>query len=111
MKKRLIKAVALLSMGGAAFQFGLFGNGCNNFGLNGLGSNELVRNTDLVNFYTAVGNNSINALTDGAAASVGSDFAAIFATPTNSFFQSLWGNFVAREFPADPTGSIRVVEQ
>ncbi len=105
MKKRLMKSVAMLSLGGAAFQFGL-GNGCTGFG-----ANEYIRNTDLVNFYTAVGNNSIATLTDGAAAQVGSDFNAIFAQPTNSFFQSLWGNFVASEFASDPTGSIRIVEQ
>lgn len=50
MKKRLMKSVAMLSMGGAAFTFGLFGNGCTGFG-----SNDNIRNTDLVNLYTAVG--------------------------------------------------------
>lgn len=91
MTKGMKKALALVATGGAAFQFGL--------GFGGFGG--CATNASLTNFYTAVGGNAIDTLTDPARA-IGSDFEQFVVDPTTGVLQDWWSVFVQTQIPADP---------
>jgi len=94
MSKRMVtlkKTMLLLSMGGAAFTFGIFGGsdlGC-------------VRNSDLVTFYQGVGDASVEAFVDASEGVLGSDFDDIVIAPTQTLWTGMWDNWVAQQFPLD----------
>lgn len=97
MSRRVIafkKMMILLSMGGAAFTFGLFGAG--DFGC------VSTTNADLVSFYTDLGDTSIDCLADDARANgVTADFDQFVLTPATAFIKDVWGNWVGQQFPRD----------
>lgn len=85
------KALVLLSIGGSTLAFGLW---------NGAGCGNNLLNANLVDYYTAVGQGSIEAALDPAAA-IGSDFDAIVVQPVSTLLQDWWGNYVEQRFPLD----------
>ncbi len=88
------KSMALLSLGGASFAYGISGGAC-------------ARNGNYETLVREIGNGVIETVTDGAGAAIGSDFDLIFATPVENFLTGLWGNYVFARFPQDvPPGDL-----
>lgn len=81
------KTLALLSVGGTTFAFGLSNATC-------------TSNRALTDFYTGVGNASIEAALDPASA-IGSDFDSILVQPTTNFLQQWWTTVVTTNIPQD----------
>jgi hypothetical protein len=107
-KTNIKKAMLLLAMGGATFAFAFpFWGGAS------FVDTSCVRNSDLVNFYQAVGNAGIAEYTDTVRNTmpfpVGGDFDNVVVGPTQGFLSGLWNNFVAQRFPLDldTTGVVR----
>lgn len=90
MNRRVIaakKTLALLSVGGTTFAFGLSNATC-------------TSNRAITDFYTGVGNASIEAALDPAGA-IGDDFDAILVQPTTGFLQQWWTAVIATTIPQD----------
>lgn len=91
MSKRMTdlrRALALASIGGTTFAFGLSGAVC-------------ASNNNVAAYYQQAGSAAIDAFFDPARA-FGGDFEAIVVNPASVFFQSLWNNNVATRIPDDP---------
>lgn len=99
LKTNVKKAMILLAMGGATFAFAIPFLG------NSVVDTSCVRNSDLVNFYQAVGTAGVAEYTDTVRNTMpfpaGGDFDNMVVAPTQGFLTGLWNNFVAQRFPLD----------
>lgn len=88
------KRLVLLSVGASAFLFPFMAGGCSQF----------LQNSDLIGFYQAAGEQSINAFFDPARNLFGpnSDWAAIVVNPTVNVLETVWDHWVWSQFPKDP---------
>ena len=97
MSKRMIgfkKMMIALSMGSTFCVLGLFGGG-------DLGCVQTT-NSDLVGFYTDLGDEAIDCLADDARANgVTEDYDTFVLTPAQGFMKDLWANWVSLQFPRD----------
>ena len=89
------RRIALLSLGGSTFFFA-------GFGLGGPSCNDL-QNRDIATFYQAVGNQSIEAFSDGVLndATVNSDYDLIVRVPVTNLLQAAWDNWIFGRTPQD----------
>ena len=82
--KRYRRQLVLLTSSLAAF--GITGGSCARF-------------PDEIKLIQSIGDASIAASTANLGKDIGTDFGAIFAKPGTAFLQSIWDNFVARQYP------------
>lgn len=69
-----------------------------------------ARFPDEIKLLQGVGDASIATSTAGLGKQVGTDFNNIFGKPGTAFLQSIWDNFVARQFPRGQDGTKIVLE-
>ncbi len=85
---------------------------CAAFGFLGLpggdflgGAPSCVSNANLLGFYQAVGDASIEAARDTNEGDIGSDWDAIVLDPSAAFLTGMYDSWIGQQIPADPIGS------
>jgi hypothetical protein len=92
---RMKRTLVLLALGGATL--GLFGDaGC-----------LYPYNADYFNLFKASGNAVIQSVSDNVFANIGKDYNTIVRTPTTTFAQAVWSNWLDSRIPDDlPTNTV-----
>ena len=92
---RMKRALVLLALGGATL--GLFGGqGC-----------LYPYNADYFNLFKASGNAAIQTVSDNVFGNFGKDYNTIVRTPTTTFAQAVWSNYLDSRIPDDlPTNTV-----
>ena len=92
---RIRRSLLLLALGGSTFAF--FGT---SFGIDGGGCNYAL-NQNYATLFQAMGDATIDAVSDNVFGNIGTDYDVIVRAPTTAFAQSLWNNWVSTRVPRD----------
>ena len=102
MSNRFKRALVLISLGGMAFGWGLWGGGA--------GCHPLALNEPYVQFLVDTGNYAVNVGVDNAFANIPANLNTWFNDPVTTVYQSLWTGFVRNSYPQDPTYNTLLVQ-
>jgi hypothetical protein len=95
---KIKRALTVLALGGSTFFFWGGGNGWTG------GCFDMLRNSDVINFTQAIGDQSIQAFSDGVLDDnvANSDYDLIIRGPATTAMQAWWDNYVLSRYPIDP---------
>ena len=87
------RTLIVLALGGSTFGFSAFG-------IDGFGCNYAL-NRDYENLFQAMGEATIQTVSDNVFGNIGTDFDNVVRAPATSFAQALWDNWVTKYVPND----------